>query len=88
VNGRYLLADSPKERIAIAVVAALHSYFKQHPKGVAPGQHFLADFLEPFIEREMVGRALEELHRDHAGRELELVKKVQELIELCAKRIF
>jgi hypothetical protein len=87
VNYQYIIAETPEERVAIAVVAAIHAYFKQHPAGVTPSRHFFAEFLKPFIEREMETRALDELHRDHAGRELELLSKVKELTSVCSKRI-
>ncbi len=76
--------------MAIAVVAAIHSYFKQHPQGVAPGQGFLADFLKPFIEREINEARLNELHRPAkviAPRERELVDELEALRRECSARI-
>lgn len=90
MNGRYGLADTPEERIAIAVVSALHAYFQQHPQGVAPGQGFLADFLRPFIQREIKEGFLMELH-DHnkriAVREREIVQELLGLRQECDTRV-
>lgn len=99
MNGRYRLADTPEERIAIAVVSALHRYFVEHPQGVAPGQHFLSEFLKPFLERETTAARLDELMRKSAShaierrlsgqaRELELGKRILELIMECDKRVY
>lgn len=99
MNGRYRLAETPEERIAIAVVAALHRYFLEHPQGVAPGQHFLADFLKPFLERETVAARLDELMRRSTvrelerrvsgqARELELGKRILELVMDCEQRAY
>jgi hypothetical protein len=88
VNGRYGLAESPEERIAIAVVSAIHFYFQQHPQGVAPGQGFLSDFLKPFIDREISEGRLDELHRrltTVAPRERELLLELQALRQACSK---
>lgn len=76
--------------MAIAVVAAIHSYFKQHPQGVAPGQGFLADFLKPFIDREINEARLSELHRPAkvvAPRERELLNELEALRRECKARI-
>lgn len=75
--------------MAIAVVAALHSYFVQHRKGVAPGQGFLAEYLKPFLERELLEARLDELHKlSHFGkRERELVEGLHGKLRECEERI-
>jgi hypothetical protein len=89
VNGRYTLAATPEERMAIATVAAVHSYFQQHPQGVAPGQGFLADYLTPFIERELLEARLDELHKlsRFGKRERELLDSLHGAMRECSERI-
>lgn len=90
MNGRYSHAVSPEERIGIAVVAALHAYFMKHPKGVAPGQGFLADFLKPFIERELLQRELSVLHEGviaMAPRERKTMEELSLAIKECEFRV-
>ena len=90
MNGRYALAETPEERMAIATVAAIHSYFQQHPQGVAPGQGFLADYLKPFIERELLETRLDE-HRlarfGKSGRQRELLEALHRTMRECSERI-
>lgn len=79
--------------MAIAVVAAIHSYFKQHPRGVAPGQGFLEEFLTPFIERECNEARSDEVDRSGDGesrrssRKKELEAKRAVLIRQCAELV-
>lgn len=90
MNGRYHVATSPEDRIAIAVVAAIRCYEGEHPDGVSPGQVYLADFLKPFIERELVEARLDEMHRqgkERALRERELVLAFQGLTKSCSERV-
>ena len=89
VNGRYGLAVTAEERMAIAVVAALHCYFVQHPKGVAPGQGFLAEYLKPFLERELLEARLDELHRlsDVGKREREILDSLHRKLRESSDRI-
>jgi uncharacterized FlgJ-related protein len=55
--------------MAIAAVPALHSYSVQHSKGVAPGQWFFAEYLKPFLERELLEARLDELYKlSHFGK--------------------
>lgn len=68
MNGRYEHASSPEERMAIAVVAAIHSYFIENPQGVAPGQGFIQRFLKPFIDREIIDARISECDNNpHPG---------------------
>jgi hypothetical protein len=90
VNGRYGHAETPQDRIAIAVIAATNQYVAENPQGIAPGQVFLAEFLQPFIERELSTARLDELHSRVsaiAPRERELVEKLHGLTKVCAERI-
>ena len=75
--------------MAIATVAAIHSYFRQHPQGVAPGQGFLADYLKPFLERELLEARLDELHKLlHFGkRERELLDSLHRKLRECSERV-
>ena len=89
MNGRYGLAATPEERMAIATVGAVHSYVQQHPQGVAPGQGFLADYLKPFIERELLEARLDELHKlcRFGKRERELLDSLHRAMRECSDRI-
>lgn len=90
MNGRYHLAESPEERLSIAVVAAIHRYFVDHPSGVAPGQHFLMDFLKPFVDRELSQARLDEAKRSHSTnvtREVELNETIRALSAQCDKKV-
>lgn len=80
-------AEDPEERMAIAVVSAVHFYFVQHPQGVAPGKTFLAEFLKPFIDFERADAALAEHQRGGGEREMELINKRHALRKLCSERI-
>jgi hypothetical protein len=75
--------------MAIAVVGALHSYFVQHPQGVSPGQGVLADYLKPFVERELLEARLEELHllSRFGKRERELLDWLHRTMRECSERI-
>lgn len=76
--------------MAIATVAAINAYFVQHPKGVAPGQGFLADFLKPFVERELLEARLDELHKrvgKIGQREREVVEELGAVTRRCAELV-
>ena len=86
MNGRYSLASTPEERLAIVMVAAIGAYFTQHPQGVMPGQGFIKDYIKPFLERELMEARLNELHRPAfvlAPRELEIANQLSALVHLC-----
>jgi hypothetical protein len=90
MNGSYILADTPEERLAIAVVSANELYFRLHPMGVLPGYGFYEDFLAPFLTREILNAQLEQLHSgaaDKAAVERELAKKIMEANALIEKRL-
>lgn len=76
--------------MAIATVAAMHSYFVQHPQGVAPGQGFLADYLKPFIERELLEARLDELHKrvgKIGQREREVAEELGAIMRRCQELV-
>jgi len=76
--------------MAIATVAAIHSYFVQHPQGVAPGQGFLADYLKPFIDRELLEARLDELHKrvgTIGQREREIAETLGAAIRRCVELV-
>jgi hypothetical protein len=54
MNGAYALADTPEERLAIAVLSANEQYDKAHPQGVRPGAGFYRNFLAPFLRKEVL----------------------------------
>lgn len=91
MNGRYALAETPHDRLAIAVIAANLAYFREYPSGVAPGQVFLSEYLKPFIERELLEARVDELHerleKTIAPRELELVTDLMVLRHKCINKI-
>jgi hypothetical protein len=91
LNGRYHAADSAAERIAIAVLAAERKYSVEFPNGVTAGQVFLADYLRPFIERELVAARIEELHHmtnnEIRPRERELVNALAAATRECEQRV-
>jgi len=86
MNGRYALADTPEDRISLAVVASIHAYFQQHPNGVLPGQTFLSQFLKPFVEREALEVELRILQGRTAHREREILQNLARLRAECEKR--
>jgi hypothetical protein len=76
--------------MAIATVAAINSYFAQHPHGVAPGQGFLADYLKPFIDRELLEARLDELHKrvgKIGQREREVAEELGALMHRCSELV-
>jgi hypothetical protein len=76
--------------MAIATVAAINAYFVQHPQGVAPGQGFLADYLKPFIDRELLEARLDELHKrvgKIGQREREVVEELRVVISRCSQLV-
>lgn len=88
MNGRYALATTPEERMAIATVAAINHYFVQHPQGVAPGQGFLAEYLKPFVDRELLEARLDELHKrvgKIGQREREVTEELGAVIRHCVE---
>lgn len=91
MNGRYHVAETPEDRIAIAVIAAERKYRLEFPQGVTPGQVFYADFLRPFIERELLAAKLAELHKISAvqirERERELANALAVISAECQERI-
>lgn len=90
MNGRYGIATTREERIAVAVLAAQNAYRKEFPNGVTAGVVFLSSYLKPFIDRECLQAQLDELHRPArilAPRELDLTKQLQEMIHTCQKKI-
>ena len=91
MNGRYHVAETPQDRLAIAVIAAARKYEKEFPNGVAPGQVFYADFLRPFIERELLAARMDELHKLSAQqirhRERELAESLAAATSECQARI-
>ncbi len=92
INGaRWAHAESPEDRIAIAVIAGTAEYFRKHPEGVAPGAVFLAEWLKPFLELESLDVRMDELHRIQTdkirGRERELVENRQALTRTCQEKM-
>ena len=91
MNGRYTLAETSADRIAIAVMAGTNEYFRQHPHGVTPGMTFMAEWLSPFIELELMDARMEELHRIQVlklkEREKELSERRAELVQKCQKKV-
>lgn len=90
MNGRYALAQSPEERLAVVMVAAIHSYFVRNPHGVMPGQGFIMDFIKPFVERELTEARMAELHgglKPTAARELELAQSLKRILMECEKQL-
>ena len=75
--------------MAIAVVSALHSYDVQHPKGLTPSHTFFAEYLKPFLERELLEARLDELHKLlHFGkRERELLDSLHRKLRECSERV-
>ena len=90
MNSRYAHAETPQERIAIAVVAAQHAYQQEFPNGVSPGAVFLEQFLEPFVEREVLQSYIDGLHRrmrDAGSHEMEVLNRLQKATHLCEIRV-
>jgi hypothetical protein len=76
--------------MAIATVAAINAYFAQHPQGVAPGQGFLADYLKPFVARELLEARLDELHKrvgKIGHREREVAEELGAVMRRCAELV-
>lgn len=91
MNGRYSSADTPQARIAIAVIAGTHEYFRQNPNGVTPGATFLTEWLEPFVELERVDAVLEVVHgvllEEGRVRERDLLDRRAALVRTCRERV-
>jgi hypothetical protein len=89
VDGCYALAATAEERMAIAVVRALHSHALQRQEGVTPSQQFLAEYLKPFLERELLEARLDELHTcsQFRKRERELLDSRHCKLRECVERI-
>lgn len=87
MNGSYSLADSPSERMAVAVVSANVAYFEKHKEGISPGYGFYAEFLKPFIEREIVQARLDQLHSDKRDEETRLVMLLKDLTQVCEQKV-
>lgn len=90
MNGRYALAQSPEERLAIVMVSAIHAYFVRNPHGVMPGQGFIMDFIKPFVDRELTEARMAELHsglKPTAVRERELAESLKRILAECEKNL-
>jgi len=88
MNGRYGLAQTPWERVAIAMIAAIGSYFRENPRGVMPGQGYLASFIKPFLELEFVKHDIEKAikaNKPRAEVELDLAEQESRLYQICTK---
>lgn len=53
-NRSYILAETPTERIAIAVANANDVWRDTHPDASMPNEAFLEDYLDPFVECEVL----------------------------------
>ena len=76
--------------MAIATVAAIHAYFAKHPQGVAPGQGFLAEYLKPFLDRELLEARRDELHKrvgKIGQREREVAEELGAVIRRCSELV-
>ena len=66
MNGSYLHADGPHERLAVAFKSCLELYFSQHPThrymGFSPDYSHIATFMKAFVNLELNIARLEE-HR-------------------------
>ena len=82
MNGAFQHAETPEDRLAIAVVTANERYDKAHPQGIRPGYGFYAHFLKPFLRREVLLelRSLRQtLVRIDAEKELEIARELMAL---------
>lgn len=91
MNGRYVLAKTPEERIIIAIVSIQHEFFRLHPTGIMPDYAFLLEHLKPFIDVELVAAELKGVHvlQDHSlpGFERKLIERHKLLMQECSQRI-
>jgi len=62
MNGNYIYADSPEERIAVAIVSCNEDERIRNPKGVLPGYDTYKEWIKPFIEREIIHALLQKIH--------------------------
>lgn len=89
MNDQYVLADTPGERIAIAILVAI----KNQPSDVSAGEkkEFYRDFIEPFLQRELRQAQLDELHLLIHGkvkkRERELVESLHHWDRKCQEKL-
>ena len=82
MNGAFQHADTPEERLGIAVVTANEAYDKAHPQGIRPGYGFYAHFLGPFLRREVL-LELQEWRRKGVRLDAAVERDIaQELMEL------
>ena len=89
-TGRYGLASTPEERLAIAAVEAIRRYEKENPQWVNPGYGFFAHYLKPFLDREILEARLDEIHKRNSvlsGRERELLDALMATRHKCETRI-
>ena len=90
MNGRWNLAKTAKERMAIVFVKAIDQYFRAHPQGVAPGQGFIMDFIDPFLEYERIRWRNEDKAHDREAQaqdELNSADMEARLYQICLARI-
>jgi len=91
VNGRYSLALTTEERLVIAFMAGVASYFADDETGAKmPGTGYLMEYMKPFIERERLEWERNRVHLKlgpAAVQERKLEAMRAELIEVCERRI-
>jgi hypothetical protein len=74
----------------IVFFMAINEYFRDHPKGVAPGQGYIMDFIGPFLEYEFVRRGNEDKARKREAQaqdELNSAEMEARLYQVCLARI-
>jgi len=85
----YTLAQTRKERIGIAAQAALRAFFAQSPEALVPSAEFLAEFLEPFLERELLEDRLTRNHQERQSlgvEDVDLNLQLSNILEECKRR--
>jgi len=97
MNGSYIYADSPEERIAIAIVSCNEDERIRNPKGVLPGYDTYKEWMKPFIEREIIHALLQKIHEgtkrnviseaELAARLVMVNKSVQERLHLIGEKL-
>jgi len=88
---RYALSLDSKERLILAMEAAITAYFANEDAGhKVPGFGFFANFLQPFFEREELERDLLHLHGKlgpMAIHERDIANRLAVLVDTCTKKI-
>jgi hypothetical protein len=90
MNGRWAHALTIKERMAIVFIKAIDRYFREHPQGVIPGEGYIMNFIDPFLEYERIRWRNEDKAKNREAQaqdELNSAELEAHLYQICLQRI-